>query len=90
MTRQQIKDRFHSSDQMGIMHSMFDEVVDFTLDNYTNKEIKTVYVVVGQTEITNFVMKIFSTRKKAKTFIIQKNKKRKWDYAPYIEVHKLS
>ena len=34
MSREEIQKKYHSPDQPGIMHAMFDEVVDFVIDNY--------------------------------------------------------
>lgn len=37
MTREEIQEKYHSPDQPGVMHAMFDEVVDFVIDNYDFK-----------------------------------------------------
>lgn len=90
MTRQQIKDRFHSPNQPGIMHAMFDEVIDFALDNYANENTNIIYVVIGQTQMTNFIMEVFSTKQKAENFIKSKEVENGWYYSPYIEEYKLN
>lgn len=54
------------------------------------QEVNMVYTIVGQTQITNFIMQVFSTKEKAEDFIALKTKEGGWDYSPYIETHKLN
>lgn len=38
MTREEIKERYHSDSVPNVMNVMFDEIVDFVCDNYDNFE----------------------------------------------------
>lgn len=49
-----------------------------------------IYVVMGQSQITNFVMQVFKNKPDAEKFIADEKEKGGADKAPYIEEHELN
>jgi len=48
-----------------------------------------IYIVMGQSQITNFVMQVFQNKPDAEKFIADEKAKSGIDKAPYIEEHEL-